>query len=138
MLLKSMKLFLAGVLNRCDWLQGLHPLQPQDVVAFSTSLCFVDSIWQIFGPLLAGHLLLFKAHSSLHCSKDGLNAIKASIPWMLSRAVRYQGKLLFWHCWKLMLLLAVAIPMMHVSSAWKLLLHLLLKMWSWSQQNMND
>ncbi|KAK9862387.1 hypothetical protein WJX84_006241 [Apatococcus fuscideae] len=43
-----------GILNRCDWMQTEYPLQPKDVVAFSTSPCFVDSIWQIFAPLLAG------------------------------------------------------------------------------------
>ncbi|KAK9818648.1 hypothetical protein WJX74_008470 [Apatococcus lobatus] len=43
-----------GILNRCNWMQAAYPLKQQDVVAFSTSPCFVDSVWQIFGPLLAG------------------------------------------------------------------------------------
>ncbi|KAK9853087.1 hypothetical protein WJX84_002143 [Apatococcus fuscideae] len=42
-----------GILNRCNWMQAAYPLKQQDVVAFSTSPCFVDSVWQIFGPLLA-------------------------------------------------------------------------------------
>ncbi|KAL4447298.1 hypothetical protein ABPG77_007331 [Micractinium sp. CCAP 211/92] len=48
----------AGVLNRCRWLEGALPFQPDDRVAFKTAPCFVDSIWEVFGPLLAGVPLL--------------------------------------------------------------------------------
>ncbi|KAK9798616.1 hypothetical protein WJX73_010119 [Symbiochloris irregularis] len=43
-----------GVSNRCEWMQRMYPLTSHDRVAFSTSPCFVDSIWQTFGPVLAG------------------------------------------------------------------------------------
>lgn len=41
-----------GVLNRIDWMQRFAPLTGAHVVAHKTSLGFVDSIWEIFGPLL--------------------------------------------------------------------------------------
>ena len=45
----------AGVLNRCAWMQSSFPLRARrDVVALKTSPCFVDSVWELFGPLLAG------------------------------------------------------------------------------------
>ncbi|GAB4818312.1 hypothetical protein N2152v2_005358 [Parachlorella kessleri] len=47
-----------GVLNRCAWMQRAYPFHADDRVAFRTSPCFVDSIWEIFGPLLAGVPLL--------------------------------------------------------------------------------
>lgn len=48
----------AGVLNRCRWMQRAWPLRPGHRVAFRTAPCFVDSIWEVFGPLLAGVQLL--------------------------------------------------------------------------------
>ncbi|KAL4443594.1 hypothetical protein ABPG75_011331 [Micractinium tetrahymenae] len=44
----------AGVVNRCRWLESVLPFQPGDRVAFKTATCFVDSVWEVFGPLLAG------------------------------------------------------------------------------------
>lgn len=51
-----------GILNRCSWMEAppylAMPAPPYlragDRVAFKTSPCFVDSIWEVFGPLLAG------------------------------------------------------------------------------------
>ena len=43
-----------GILNRCKWMQSTYPWQNHDVAAFKTSLCFVDSVWEIFGPILGG------------------------------------------------------------------------------------
>eukprot|EP00887_Chlorella_sp_A99_P006889 scaffold2.g6889.t1 len=70
----------AGLLNRCDWMQNAFPLvgagsaigpggsggagAPEaaggDRVAFRTAPCFVDSVWEVFGPLLAGVPLLLQ------------------------------------------------------------------------------
>jgi non-ribosomal peptide synthetase component F len=45
----------AGLLNRVDWMQRARPLAPgRDVVSVSTSPAFVDSVWEVFAPLLAG------------------------------------------------------------------------------------
>ncbi|KAL4550218.1 hypothetical protein Ndes2526B_g08567 [Nannochloris sp. 'desiccata'] len=43
-----------GVYQRCKWMADTYPFQKGDVVAFRTNPCFVDSIWEIFGPLLSG------------------------------------------------------------------------------------
>lgn len=43
-----------GVLNRCRWMQAAAPFQPHDRVALKTAPAFVDSVWEVLGPLLAG------------------------------------------------------------------------------------
>ena len=35
-------------------MQRSYPLHPHDVVAFKTSPCFVDHLWEVFAPLLTG------------------------------------------------------------------------------------
>ncbi|PRW56561.1 non-ribosomal peptide synthetase [Chlorella sorokiniana] len=44
----------AGVLNRCRWMERAYPFQAGGRVAFKTAPAFVDSVWEVFGPLLAG------------------------------------------------------------------------------------
>ena len=41
-------------MNRFSWMWRTYPFHPDDVCCQKTSLGFVDSIWEIFGPLLAG------------------------------------------------------------------------------------
>jgi len=41
-------------LNRFAWMWRTYPFQPGEVCCQKTNLAFVDSIWEIFGPLLAG------------------------------------------------------------------------------------
>lgn len=43
-----------GFLNRAYWMWKTYPYQLDEVACQKTSLNFVDSIWEIFGPLLAG------------------------------------------------------------------------------------
>jgi len=43
-----------GIYERCTWMADTYPFRKGDVVAFKTNPCFVDSIWEIFGPLLSG------------------------------------------------------------------------------------
>lgn len=43
-----------GLLNRCHWMWQTFPFAPDEVACQKTVLNFVDSIWEIFGPLLAG------------------------------------------------------------------------------------
>jgi amino acid adenylation domain-containing protein len=43
-----------GALNRFQWMWERYPFQPEDVCCQKTNLGFVDSVWEIFGPLLAG------------------------------------------------------------------------------------
>ncbi len=41
-------------MNRMAWMWQAHPFQAGEVCCQKTALGFVDSVWEIFGPLLAG------------------------------------------------------------------------------------
>jgi amino acid adenylation domain-containing protein len=41
-------------MNRFAWMWNKYPFQPKEVCCQKATLTFVDSIWEIFGPLLAG------------------------------------------------------------------------------------
>jgi amino acid adenylation domain-containing protein len=41
-------------MNRFAWMWNAYPFGADDICAHRTSLSFVDSIWEIFGPLLKG------------------------------------------------------------------------------------
>ncbi len=43
-----------GAVNRYFWMRNAYPFASTEVCCQKTSLSFVDSIWEIFGPLLAG------------------------------------------------------------------------------------
>ena len=43
-----------GAINRFWWMWERYPFEPGEVCCQKTNLGFVDSIWEIFGPLLAG------------------------------------------------------------------------------------
>jgi amino acid adenylation domain-containing protein len=52
-----------GTLNRCQWMWQQYPFAPHEVCCQKTALSFVDSVWEIFGPLLRGiPLLLVREH----------------------------------------------------------------------------
>jgi len=41
-------------INRFCWMWTTYPFEPEEVCCQKTSLSFVDSVWEIFGPLLQG------------------------------------------------------------------------------------
>jgi amino acid adenylation domain-containing protein len=43
-----------GVLNRAGWMGQAYPFAAGEVCCQKTNVGFVDSVWEIFGPLLAG------------------------------------------------------------------------------------
>jgi amino acid adenylation domain-containing protein len=43
-----------GAMNRMQWMWERYPFQAGEVCCQKTNLGFVDSVWEIFGPLLAG------------------------------------------------------------------------------------
>ena len=43
-----------GALNRIAWMADAYPFGPREVVAHKTTLGFVDSVWEVFGPLAGG------------------------------------------------------------------------------------
>jgi amino acid adenylation domain-containing protein len=51
---KGVMLTHRNVVNRCDWAAEQLPFGPSDLCCQKTALSFVDSVWEIFGPLIAG------------------------------------------------------------------------------------
>ena len=43
-----------GAVGRVRWMQGAYPVSGDEVCALRTPVAFVDSVWETFGPLLAG------------------------------------------------------------------------------------
>ncbi|HEV3039095.1 MAG TPA: amino acid adenylation domain-containing protein [Candidatus Angelobacter sp.] len=43
-----------AILNRLHWMWRSFPFAANDVIGFRTPLIFVDSVWEVFGGLLAG------------------------------------------------------------------------------------
>src|SRR5262249_35042670 len=43
-----------ATMNRLQWMYAAYPFSADEVCCQKTALGFVDSIWEIFGPLLAG------------------------------------------------------------------------------------
>ncbi|MFZ0320634.1 MAG: amino acid adenylation domain-containing protein [Candidatus Sulfotelmatobacter sp.] len=43
-----------GAVNRLAWMWNAYPFESGEVACAKTSLNFVDSVWEMFGPLLAG------------------------------------------------------------------------------------
>jgi amino acid adenylation domain-containing protein len=43
-----------AAVNRFEWMSQAYPFQPDEVCCQKTALSFVDSVWEIFGPLLNG------------------------------------------------------------------------------------
>jgi acyl-CoA synthetase (AMP-forming)/AMP-acid ligase II/acyl carrier protein len=43
-----------GAVNRFAWMWSTYPFATDEVCCHKTSLSFVDSIWEVFGPLLRG------------------------------------------------------------------------------------
>ena len=51
---KGVRALHRGAVNRCRWMWDQVPFAADDVCCQKTALSFVDSIWEIFGPLLQG------------------------------------------------------------------------------------
>lgn len=43
-----------AAINRFSWMWNIYPFEPEEVCCQKTALSFVDSVWEIFGPLLQG------------------------------------------------------------------------------------
>jgi amino acid adenylation domain-containing protein len=55
-----------GCLNRLGWMWGEYPFAGGEVCCQKTNLGFVDSVWEIFGPLLAGVANVIIPAETLH------------------------------------------------------------------------
>jgi len=68
-----------AALNRIRWMWRRYPFEPAEVGAHKTSLGFIDSVWEIFGPLLAGHPVLIVPEEAT-ADPDALCALLARHP----------------------------------------------------------
>ena len=50
-----------GAVNRCNWMWRSYPFNQEDVCSLKTRISFVDSVWELFGPLLQGTKLTLLA-----------------------------------------------------------------------------
>ncbi|MGZ8496075.1 MAG: non-ribosomal peptide synthetase, partial [Candidatus Binatia bacterium] len=55
-----------GAVNRCAWMWRRYPFRRGEVCCSKTSLSFVDSVWEIFGPLLQGFPLAIADDDTAH------------------------------------------------------------------------
>lgn len=65
-----------AALNRLQWMWEAYPFEPDEVCCATTPLGFVDSVWETFGPLLAGVPLVMVDHDTAR-DVDGLTAVLA-------------------------------------------------------------
>src|SRR5205085_11647790 len=54
-----------ATVNRLEWMYRWYPFAADEVCCQKTSLSFVDSIWEIFGPLLKGVPLVILAEETV-------------------------------------------------------------------------
>ncbi|MDJ0836038.1 MAG: non-ribosomal peptide synthase/polyketide synthase [Acidobacteriota bacterium] len=50
-----------GVINRLNWMWRVYPFEVEDLCIQKTALSFVDAVWEIFGPALAGQTTVYAA-----------------------------------------------------------------------------
>ena len=53
-----------SAVNRCIWMWEQYPFHENEVCCHKTTLSFVDSVWEIFGPLLAGVEVVILPHAA--------------------------------------------------------------------------
>jgi amino acid adenylation domain-containing protein len=73
-----------AAMNRFNWMWERYPLEPSDVCVQKTSLSFVDSVWEIFGPLLRGIRLVILSDDVI---RDPVRLIESLIDNQITRIV---------------------------------------------------
>ncbi len=68
-----------AAINRIQWMWSRHPFEEGEVGVHKTSLGFIDSIWEILGPLLAGRAVLVVPQAEA-ADPEGLSALLARHP----------------------------------------------------------
>lgn len=66
-----------GALNRFHWMWEKYPFEAGEVCCQKTSLSFVDSIWEIFGPLLQGMPMIIIADDVVKDPNELVTALAA-------------------------------------------------------------
>lgn len=72
------------IINRIDWMNQKYPILMDDVFFLRTSLTFVDSVWDIFQPLMYGGLLVIATDAMMHNHDIFLNEIEKRLVTRLS------------------------------------------------------
>ena len=67
-----------ATVNRLEWMYRRYPFAPDEVCCQKTSLSFVDSIWEIFGPLLGGVPLVIFAEDVVKNVEQFIDALAQS------------------------------------------------------------
>jgi amino acid adenylation domain-containing protein len=73
-----------GAINRFNWMWRVYPFQPGEVCCQKTYLSFVDSVWEIYGPLLQGVPIVIIPDGVL---KDDRLLIQALADFQVTRLV---------------------------------------------------
>jgi amino acid adenylation domain-containing protein len=73
-----------GAVNRFNWMWRVYPFQPGEVCCQKTYLSFVDSVWEIYGPLLQGVPIVIIPNEVL---KDDRQLIQALADFQVTRIV---------------------------------------------------
>ncbi|MEW6738051.1 MAG: amino acid adenylation domain-containing protein, partial [Acidobacteriota bacterium] len=64
-----------GAINRFNWMWKTYPFDVADFCCQKTTLNFVDSVWEIFGPLLQGIPILILPELTVKDSKEFFEAL---------------------------------------------------------------
>ena len=67
-----------ATVNRLEWMYRRYPFASDEVCCQKTSLSFVDSIWEIFGPLLGGVPLVIFAEDVVKDVERFIDALEKS------------------------------------------------------------
>jgi amino acid adenylation domain-containing protein len=67
-----------ATVNRLEWMYRRYPFAPDEVCCQKTSVSFVDSIWEIFGPLLGGVRLVIFAEDVVKNVEQFIDALAQS------------------------------------------------------------
>lgn len=70
------------ILNRLEWMWRTSPLEGDDLSVAKTSLSFVDSLWELLGPLLQGSPCLLVPNV---CAADPGTFIEVLSRWSVTR-----------------------------------------------------
>ena len=73
-----------GAINRFHWMWQRYPFEDDEVCCQKTALSFVDSVWEIFGPLLQGKPMVIIPDEVL---KDTKRFIQTLATYQVSRIV---------------------------------------------------
>src|SRR6266498_3861059 len=73
-----------AVINRLTWMWQTYPFADNEVCCHTTALGFVDSVWQVLGPLLGGAPIVVALEEDL---RDVRRLVRLLARWAVTRVV---------------------------------------------------